>query len=284
MNIKTKTKPLLGILATPYISSKFKKKQVYLKRDFLKYLKKAGINYIVIPYNIGKPRLNQYLDRVNGLYFPGSQIGNYYATPEFKKHFQICEYLIKKAIIINKCERRLPILGICHGFENMMLIGANLKPTKKNIRIFLSTVFAGGDYKTKLRTSSRKYNYKKPVLHNNSLGVLPRTFKKNRTLRKKYNILATGLDRNSEKFIEIVKAKYMPFYGFQFHAELSDPKFFFADFLRDMQISFIKSNNKNNKNNKTSNMKHKRLHKKTRKCKKYGLSLNNRDKCTFYKV
>ena len=93
MNIK---KPILGILATPYISDNFKKKYIFLKNNILKILKENSIDHLIIPYTLNKTQLSQYLKNIDGLYLPGSQLGNFYSTTEFKKHFKTSKYLVKK--------------------------------------------------------------------------------------------------------------------------------------------------------------------------------------------
>ena len=57
--------------------------------------------------------------------------------------------MIKKIIIkkINKY-RLFPILSICHGFENLLLIESNKKPTKKTIKKFFINTEAYFGYKT----------------------------------------------------------------------------------------------------------------------------------------
>tara|TARA_B110001450_G_scaffold252310_3_gene273864 strand:- start:6878 stop:7729 length:852 start_codon:yes stop_codon:yes gene_type:complete len=283
MNIK---KPILGILATPYISDNFKKKYIFLKNNILKILKENSIDHLIIPYTLNKTQLSQYLKNIDGLYLPGSQLGNFYSTTEFKKHFKTSKYLVKKIMKINKDKRILPILGICHGYENLMLIGEDIKLSKNILDNFFSTIYADNDYKTKLKLSKTAKNNKflknKLVFHNNSLGITPQRFKKTKKLKHIYNILATGIDKDNTIFIEAVKSIKYPFYGFQFHPELAN-KNFLQPFFMDVKKSFAERQ-ENISLAKSLKFSPKKIKYKTLKCKLYQLSKNNHEKCLFYKV
>ena len=94
MNIN---KPTIGILATPYISQNFKHKYIFIKDNFLKLLKKNDIDSIIIPYNLSKKHLKEIIKSLDGLLIPGSQLGNFYYSKEFKDHFMTQQYLTKKS-------------------------------------------------------------------------------------------------------------------------------------------------------------------------------------------
>ncbi len=283
MNIK---KPILGILATPYISNNDKNNYVFLKNNILKILKENSIDHLIIPYTLNKKNISKYLKNIDGLYLPGSQLGNFYSTIEFKKHFKTNKYLVKKIMKINEDKRILPILGICHGYENLMLIGEDIKLSKNTVDNFFSPIYADNNYKTKLKLSKTSKNNKflknKFVFHNNLLGITPQRFKKTKKLKHIYNILATGIDKDNRIFIEAVKSSKYPFYGFQFHPELAN-KNFLQPFFMDVKKSF-NERNKNISSEKSLKFSPKKTKYKTLKCKSYKLSANNHDKCRFYKV
>ena len=130
------SKPIIGILASPYISNKSTNNKIFLTNFIIRFLKKNHITHIVIPYNLSKHKLKNIIKDIDGLIFPGSQYGNYYHTKEFKRHFKSQKYLISMAKKAN-ANKGLPVLSICHGYENLMLIEAGLSPLKKKcFRIF----------------------------------------------------------------------------------------------------------------------------------------------------
>jgi gamma-glutamyl-gamma-aminobutyrate hydrolase PuuD len=270
-------KPIIGILATPYVNEKIKKKQVFLTNFFVKFFKHNNIDFIVIPYNLSKIKLKTLIKNVDGLLFPGSQIGNYYYAKEFKEHYKKQKFILKFAKLFNKTERILPILSICHGFQNSMLI-----ESKESIDDLFTNVHAYFNYKKdpifinsgeKLR---KLYNKSRKLIHNNKLGISPKKINKT----KKIYLLAKTEDKNGKEFIEIIKHKNYPFYGFQGHVERSNPELLIP-YVIDIKRSFNKRCIKLNKSCKLKKI----VYGKTVKCKDYGLAKkNNNRKCFIYNI
>jgi len=286
-------KPLIGILATPFIHKDSERKEIFLKNLFIKILKKNSINYLVIPYNLSKSKLQEHIKQVDGLYFPGGQLGNYYHTSSYRKHFFAQKYLIKLAKKINLGERKLPILGICHGYENIMLIEANVFPKKKNISNFFINVDASANYKNvprfiKTPPGNRfknifKKSKKRHIIHNNLLAISPNKFHKTKKLRNNVSLVATGEDKTGTNFIEIIKYKNYPFYGFQFHPEILNTEML-KPYLDDVKHASVFSKKiKNKKIKKMRTIRTKKLKIRIVNCKKYGLSKKSQ-KCLFYKI
>ena len=270
-------KPIIGILATPYVNEKIKKEQVFLTNFFVKFFKRNNIDFIVIPYNISKIKLKTLIKNVDGLLFPGSQIGDYYYAKEFKEHYKKQKFIFKLAKSINKMERILPILSICHGFQNSMLI-----ESKESINNLFKNVYAYYGYKTNPEFTKRGekfrklYNKSKKLIHNNKLGISPKKINKT----KKIYLLAKTKDKNGKEFIEIIKHKNYPFYGFQAHVERSNPELLIP-YLLDIKRSFYKRCIKSNKTCKLKKI----VYGKTIKCKDYGLAKkNNNRKCFIYYI
>ena len=214
-------KPIVGVLATPYINNKSRSKNVFLSRTFIKFFERNNIDFVVIPYNLSKYRLKSILKNIDGLLFPDSQIGNYYETDEFKEHLKIHKLLLALAKSINRKGRLLPILSICHGFQNLMLLETNEEPD--NLFIHLKAYY---NYKkdpvfTKNGNYMKKfYNTSNTLVHNNKMGISPTNMKKS----KKISLYAKTKDKTGKLFVEIIKHKNFPFYGFQGHPERSNPE------------------------------------------------------------
>jgi gamma-glutamyl-gamma-aminobutyrate hydrolase PuuD len=80
-----KTKPLIGILPVPYIKND-KSNNMFLKENLISFLKINSLDHIIIPYTIKKVELNKLLPNLDGLLFPGSQLGNYFNNKFIKQH------------------------------------------------------------------------------------------------------------------------------------------------------------------------------------------------------
>lgn len=241
--------PRLGILATPYINKNNKQSRELIQdKILLRLLKKKNINYIIIPYTVNKSELNKLLNTLDGLIFPGGQMGNFYNTKFYKAYFKIQKFLMQRAKIINSVYRPFPVLGICNGYENMIFIERNYNITKNNIKKTFINVKCFYNYRAPLfskKYRSKHLNKTKKIIHNNVLAIDPKINIGN------YKIEATSLDKNKKEFIDIIKHKKYPFYGFQGHPEINNEELI-DPFIKVVKESFNKRKSANT-NNKTYN-------------------------------
>ena len=75
--VMNRTKPLLGILPSPYIKhpitgKQFISNEVFITADIITFLKQNSIDYIIIPYTITKNDLDKILSNLDGFLFPSS--------------------------------------------------------------------------------------------------------------------------------------------------------------------------------------------------------------------
>ena len=276
--------PLVGILATPYIKNN-NSNEVFLKETVLTFLKQHSLDYIVIPYNIKKSTLNKILYAIDGLLFPGSQICNLYNNKYIKQHFLTQKYIVRKIKLLANNNILIPILAICHGYENMILIEKNYNLTKKNIDDTFINVNSFDDYKSIPKFKNNKlgnllksnFNKTKKLLHNNALAIDPKHRIQN------YEIIATSLDKNNKEFISIVKHKKYPFFGYRGHPEINNTKLC-APFISYVKTVFNKKK-LNNKLNNELNLNLIKLKSRKVSCKKYNLAKTiKHGKCVLYKV
>jgi gamma-glutamyl-gamma-aminobutyrate hydrolase PuuD len=285
-----KIKPIVGILATPYIKNAISN-EIFLKETLITFLKQNSIDYIIIPYTIKKVELNKILYNLDGLLFPGSQLGNLYNNKFIKQHFLTQKYIVKKIKSLANNNIIIPILAICHGYENMILIEKNYNLTNKNIKRTFINVNAYNDYKTipKFNNSNlgklfkKNFNKTKKLIHNNSLALA--SDQKNRI--KNYQVIASSLDKNNKEFIEIIKHKKYPFFGYQGHPEINNTKLF-LHYISYVNKSFNKRkiNKKiNNKLNTNTSVNLIKLKSRKVSCNKYKLAKTiKHGKCIFYKT
>ena len=286
----TKTKPLIGILPVPYIKNDESNK-MFLNENLITFLKINSLDYIIIPYTIKTVELNNILPNLDGLLFPGSQLGNYFNNKFIKQHFLMQKYIVKKVKLLAQYNNIIPIVSICHGHQSMVLIENNYKLTNKNIKKTLLNVHSYPDYKTIPKFKQTKlgnlfknnFNKTKKLVHNNALALDPKKGIKN------YEIIATNLDKNNKEFIDIIKHKRYPFFGFQGHPEIENTKLFIP-FLNCVYENFNKKQDNlqvDKKNDKKNDKKFmfKKLKSRKVSCKKYNLSQTTKHgKCIFYKT
>ena len=277
-----RNKPLVGVLATPYIKNNISN-EIFLKENLITFLVQNSIDYIIIPYTITKFELNKILPRLDGLLFPGSQVGNLYDNKFIKQHFLIQKYIVKKIKLFANANIIIPILAICHGYENMILIEKKYNLTNKNIKNTFTNVEAYNEYKTipKFKNSKlgklfkKNFNKTKKLTHNNKLAL----HQKDKIIN--YEIIATSLDKNNKEFIDIVKHKKYPFFGYQGHPEIDNTKLFLP-FVNYVNVSY---NNKKLSNKIYTNLNLIKLKSRKVVCKKYNLAKTiKHGKCIFYKI
>jgi hypothetical protein len=167
----------------------------------------------------------------------------------------------------------------------MILIEKNYNLTNKNIKKTFINVNAYNDYETipKFNNSNlgklfkKNFNKTKKLIHNNSLALA--SDQKNRI--KNYQVIAISLDKNSKEFIEIIKHKKYPFFGYQGHPEIDNTKLFLP-FINYVNVSY---NNKKLSNKIYTNLNLIKLKSRKVVCKKYNLAKTiKHGKCIFYKT
>jgi gamma-glutamyl-gamma-aminobutyrate hydrolase PuuD len=226
--------PTIGIMPVPKIRTNTRDVIKLLDNNFIDIFEKHSVNYLVIPYNMAKSKLNALLPSLDGLIFPGGHLGDLYNNKLYKDYYITQKFLVKKAKEINSLYRPFPVLGICNGYENMILIEKNYNITRKNIKRTFIKVEAYKNYKTRPTFSKNKLSKAKIIIHNNMLAVDPAQNIDG------YIMYAKSLDKNNKEFIEIIKHKKYPFYGFQGHVEVSS-KDLLDSFIKYVKISFSKN-------------------------------------------
>lgn len=288
--VMNRTKPLIGILPTPYIKDPVTHKQfisneVFITADIITFLKQNSIDYIIIPYTITKNDLDKILSKLDGFLFPSNHRGSYYDNKSIKQHFLKQKYIVKKVKVLAKNNILIPILSICHGFENMILIENNFNLTNKNIKKTFINVNSTTKTIPKFRNTNMgnlfksKFNKTKKIYYSHKLAINSKNEIKN------YEVIATSLDKNKKEFITIVKHKKYPFFGFQGHPEVENTKLF-APFISCVNASFNKKYKPTLINKEIYNkLNLVKLNSRKTSCKKYKLASTRHKKCRiFYKV
>lgn len=239
---KYKNKPILGIIPPPMITNDISEQFLYLNDGYIKFLRSIKINMVIIPYNISNNELEYYLKNIDGLFFSGARIGNYNQETEFINQYKFIDYVLKKAINLNKKGRIFPIYASCHGIQSIIKIAE--KHSGKNDDLFVS--LDAVNYKAKIQFINNnsnninkytKYN-NKIVIHDCTFGITLSKFYKTKYLQHEYNVIAVGRDRRNKKFVEFIKHKTFPIYAFQCHPEES-PVGLLDEFIESLYKSHI---------------------------------------------
>ena len=123
---KLNMNPVIGIVAQPsdfnntYPSAEYS----YIASVYVKFIEQAGAEVIPILYNYDKPTLKKIFSKINGILFPGGgsplkENGNLTLLTENG------QYLMKLAIEANLKGDYFPIMGICNGFQLMIMAISN---------------------------------------------------------------------------------------------------------------------------------------------------------------
>jgi gamma-glutamyl-gamma-aminobutyrate hydrolase PuuD len=287
-----RNKPLIGILPTPYIKDAATKKilipnELFLTEDIINFLEQQHIDYIIIPYTINKYDLKKLLPNLDGLLFPPHHHGDFYNNKYVRQHFSTQKYIVKEVKLLAHANILIPILSICHGHQTMILIENKYNLTNKNIKNTFTDVkvkFEGIKTIPKFKNTKlgnlfkTNFNKTKKLYHNHSMAVDVKNNIKN------YEVIATNSDINNKEYVDIIKHKKYPFFGFQGHPEVENTKLF-APYISYVNACFNKKSNQKIINEQLYNkLNLLKLNARIISCKKYTLEETMNIKCgIFYK-
>jgi len=278
------TKSCVGIITVPLSPDKKYYKvcgDSFISLSHINILKRLGMDTVAIPYTTD--RHEYYMDRINGLYFPS---GGVFASNN-EEYYRCCKRFTELAIAKNDSGIHFPVLGICMGMQQMMMIAdSHGKKGNDNLELLetfdsfdnllLTLEFPEDPRSTRLfRNISSDLLYRlqteECTVNNHKMGLSPRTFSKNPGIDSFYRIISTSRDRQGVVFVSTMEARNYPFYGFQWHPERDDSM--------DTVISVFAYDAAQNKRNKTIANKDKLPYRKVH-CMQY--SGNIYKYCRFY--
>lgn len=238
---------IVGIITIPYDISKS-----YISYEHIKWLESNGLKTYPIPYNTTDP--SYYFDRIDGLYIPSGVISKK-STDKTEKVsnkdreilLDTCSKFIKLAINENDKGNIFPIWGTCYGMQILMkvidndinLINVESYPDYK--LPFIPTkegMLNSKIIKTMTEDELKEWMNTAIEIHNHGKGISPRMFSNSKKLMDFFNIISVGMGKNGKVFVSLIEGKKYPFYGVQWHPEMSKKtQIILNSFVKDIKKS-----------------------------------------------
>jgi len=209
--------PVIGIMAHPALSNVTTcgGECQYIAASYVKFVESAGARAIPINYHSTDDEIDELMNRVNGIFFPG---GSADLPPAAKR-------IVENALHISSIGGHFPVYGICLGFEWLALAVAGQDVLIGGVdaeNISLKLNFTSEANRSRLFHDDvvRPIFGEQPVtMNNHNLGLLPTTFENNLKLQSVFKLLSTNMDRRGVEFVSSIEGHTAPIYGTQFHPE-----------------------------------------------------------------
>ncbi|XP_065204851.1 gamma-glutamyl hydrolase-like [Planococcus citri] len=224
-SVKANKSPIIGVLSQELLFRNlelFPASSSFIAASYVKAVESSGAR--VVPVVINKPEsyYRNILNSVNGLVLPGGATFPGDGNP----YYDSVKMVYKIAKEMNENGTTFPILGVCLGYEFMLIVANNdnniLKrcnvthenlPIKFHSPYFQSTLFS--------RLSTRQAH---TLQYLNSTVNFHRwcahvTDFDNSNLNQDWRITSTSTSLNNTEFIASVEHKKYPFFAIQFHPE-----------------------------------------------------------------
>ena len=260
----------IGIVTEP---SSYKKSPCssFIDIDLISWIG-DNINVIPIPFDIQTEYLVFLMNQINGIILPGGGLENkkWHNKEQLSKYLKTLKDIVDFSEYTSKNGNSLPVLGICQGFEQLLINILNIDKQEKEKEIrdqkILDKTPAEGVYPIFLTKSGeklfKKYSLKYPnryelnpsgIFHKN-LGFIydSLTYMK---VEKKINPVLLSLDDNNNYNLAMIEYKGSDILGVGFHPEKIYKKNILKgkipksviDLSRDIRFIFL-SKCKKNKN------------------------------------
>eukprot|EP00826_Nyctotherus_ovalis_P027721 TRINITY_DN2169_c0_g1_i18.p1 TRINITY_DN2169_c0_g1~~TRINITY_DN2169_c0_g1_i18.p1 ORF type:complete len:352 (-),score=81.44 TRINITY_DN2169_c0_g1_i18:152-1207(-) len=227
--------PLIGILTKPlaeeYPTIKTRYKEV-VEAKYAHFVEAGGGRAVAISYKWSKAKMHSLMKKLNGLLFVGGgiELVNEDRT-ELNEYSQGAQRAFDIALEFNENGDYFPVWGTCLGFELIMILESKntklLQPCKNcdNYDIFLaydeknapkSRLFVKGFTRYELHIMKTQ----NVTFNNHEWMIDYNTYKANKLLVEKYNVLAYSPSKDSKiEYIAAMEHKTHPIYAVQFHPE-----------------------------------------------------------------
>uniref|UniRef100_A0A3P8XB30 folate gamma-glutamyl hydrolase n=1 Tax=Esox lucius TaxID=8010 RepID=A0A3P8XB30_ESOLU len=228
-------RPIIGILTqevNDHVMKPFGK--TYIPASYVKYIESGGSRVVPIRLTQSTAEYEKIFRSINGLLFIGGS-----SNLETSNFARVARIFYRLALKANDAGDFFPIWGTCLGMQllTVLVAGENLltKTPAENMSLplnlttgkaFSSRMFEG--FSSNLMNALSQEALTGNFHH---YGVTVETFKDNDKLQSFFSILSTNKAENGATFVSTMEGKTYPFYGVQWHPEVSrfqwDPKLTF---------------------------------------------------------
>ncbi|XP_060926003.1 gamma-glutamyl hydrolase-like [Limanda limanda] len=223
MNQPLNSRPIIGVLAQEARKDYHATRGFsYIPACYVKYLEAAGARVVPVRLNLSEEEYTKIFNSINGLVLPGGG-SNLLESP----YSRAAGILFNLALRANDASDYFPILGSCHGFQQLTVLIA-----KEDLLTLTDTTAVALPLElTPMGHSSRLFqSFPKDVLrsltegnlcpHFHKWSLTTESFNRNPRLQEFYKVLSTNHDGKQE-FISTIEAYRYPIYGLQWHPEKS---------------------------------------------------------------
>ncbi|KAF6256122.1 class I glutamine amidotransferase-like protein [Scenedesmus sp. NREL 46B-D3] len=222
---KLNNRPIIGILTQAGLEEdKFVPKDgTYIAASYVKFVEAGGARVVPVLADTPPDVLEGLLGRLNGFLIPGGAANLRPGHDFFDTAARVLDYALRA----NDAGNVFPVLGICLGFETLMVLTAGAHDILKP---YSSDGMAAQLYFTADAPDSRFFQswdldlvfdvLQTPLTReSHSSGVSIKTFYQTKALASFMNPLTLSLDKEGKVYISTVEAKDYPILGLQWHPE-----------------------------------------------------------------
>ena len=226
--------PLVGILAQ-YGSNDMKIQfptpllyYTYVGGSYVDWVGLTGAISVLIPFDIPKQNLDFILDHINMVLLPGGGARLDDGKGWFSDYQNTICYILDKAKTFNAKGRYFPVLGICNGFQAMMvywaqktaIITCEFKDLLKQHSIDVDPdIFSKSKFWNSLdQDRMNRFFTEGYAYYNHNCGVSIEDFQKY-DLSEKVWLQATSTTDHGIKFVSLAEDIQYPFFALQWHPE-----------------------------------------------------------------
>ncbi|XP_015080985.1 gamma-glutamyl hydrolase 1-like isoform X1 [Solanum pennellii] len=195
----------------------------YIAASYVKLVESGGARVIPLLFDDSPQLLNQKLNLVNGVIFPGgwAKKGHYLET---------IKAIFGKVLEKNDAGEHFPLLAINHGFELLMMIVSKDNNILEKFSVsnqatklhFVETVNIEDTIFGRFPpTLIKKLSKECLVLQSHKYGLSPEKFQANDDLSSFFIMLTTSTDTRNKVYVSTLKAENYPITALQWHPEKS---------------------------------------------------------------
>ncbi|XP_028655552.1 gamma-glutamyl hydrolase [Erpetoichthys calabaricus] len=218
------TRPVIGILTQETVDDDLKPfGKAYIPASYVKFVESAGSRVAPIKLNLTYVEYKEIFNSINGLMLIGGSVN--LQTSDFAKAANI---FYKLALQANDKGDYFPIWGTCLGFQllTVLVAGENLLTYTPMENKSVPLNFSQAAYISRMfRTFTpelMKALSQEPLTGNfHHYGISKQDFFQNKKLVKFFSDLTTNVAMNGVEFVSVMEGKKYPFYGVQWHPEVS---------------------------------------------------------------